>query len=344
MNGNKGNYLFLWEPVSENEARILRVFAESGEIIIPEQLNGKKVTEAGAYCFSRARYPKTGILYTKWNNGLEETGKIEELTDCRDWLHEAAESYVKGVTFPDTVKRIGACAFYNCTKMEQLSVGMQLEEIGSDAFMNCLQFHHLYLRCDAGRASGLKQLLAQIKWNVEVVFGKNKPEADAVIFFPEYYEGYDEIGPAHIFELNLTGEGFRARQCFKDGVLQLSQYDEIFPQACIEETKDVLIPMAWDRILWDKDLTENAGNIYTDYLKEQAWELFLDLIKKRDLQQMELFLKKGFGTAKLVEEAIAVTSGQEWAEGTASLLGWKREFFAPKQEQKVSDRYSFDDF
>ncbi len=47
--------------------------------------------------------------------------------------------------------------------------------------------------------------------------------------YPEYYESYDELGPAHIFELNLTGEGFRARQCFKEGVILLNAYDEIFP-------------------------------------------------------------------------------------------------------------------
>ncbi len=38
------------------------------------------------------------------------------------------------------------------------------------------------------------------------------------------------------FELNLTGEGFRARQCFKEGVILLNAYDEIFPQACVEES------------------------------------------------------------------------------------------------------------
>ena len=66
--------------------------------------------------------------------------------------------------------------------------------------------------------------------------------------YPEYYESYDEIGPAHIFELNLTGEGFRARQCFKEGVILLNAYDEIFPQACVEESAEVLIPMAWNRL------------------------------------------------------------------------------------------------
>ena len=83
---------------------------------------------------------------------------------------------------------------------------------------------------------------------MEVSFEQEDGEREAVLLYPEYYESYDEIGPAHIFELNLTGEGFRARQCFKDGVILLNAYDEIFPQACVEESAEVLIPMAWNRL------------------------------------------------------------------------------------------------
>lgn len=39
---------------------------------------------------------------------------------------------------------------------------------------------------------------------------------DSSIFYPEYNGGYDEVGPAHIFALNIEGEGFRMRQCFKE--------------------------------------------------------------------------------------------------------------------------------
>lgn len=68
---------------------------------------------------------------------------------------------------------------------------------------------------------------------MEVTFqGKTGQTA---VFYPEYYENYDEIAPAHIFGRSIEGEGFRARQCFKEGVPDLSQYDTIFPKACAEE-------------------------------------------------------------------------------------------------------------
>lgn len=83
--------------------------------------------------------------------------------------------------------------------------------IGSDVFMNCLRLNHIYYDCSIFDVTFLKQILTQITWDVEVHF------LDSSIFYPEYNGGYDEVGPAHIFALNIEGEGFRMRQCLKRG-------------------------------------------------------------------------------------------------------------------------------
>ena len=142
----------------------------------------------------------------------------------------------------------------------------KLVEVGSDAFMNCLNLRSLRMCAGVEEPTGLKQLLAQIKWQVEVSFEQEDGEREAVLMYPEYYESYDEIGPAHIFELNLTGEGFRARQCFKEGVILLNAYDEIFPQACVEESAEVLIPMAWNRLYAACGLSPEARADYEEYV------------------------------------------------------------------------------
>lgn len=130
------------------------------------------------------------------------------------------------MTLPDNMHKVGNYAFYNCTALEMLETGKYLEEIGSDAFMNCKKFHFLTVRCDVGERSGANQILSRISADMEVTFqGKTGQTA---VFYPEYYESYDEIAPAHIFGRSIEGEGFRARQCFKEGVPDLSQYDTIF--------------------------------------------------------------------------------------------------------------------
>ena len=137
------------------------------------------------------------------------------------------------------MRKVGNYAFYNCTALEMLVTGKYLEEIGSDAFMNCKKFHFLTVRCDVGERSGAKQILSRISADMEVTFaGKT---GQTVVFYPEYYESYDEIAPAHIFGRSIEGEGFRARQCFKEGVPDLSLYDTIFPKACAEEKEHTLL-------------------------------------------------------------------------------------------------------
>ena len=210
--------LFLWEKISEGEIRLLRVFGE--QPVVTVSLVGSEM------CIRDS-------LET-----IERDGK----------LHELSEKYIKEVQLPADIVKIGSCAFYNCTKMERISVYPKLVEVGSDAFMNCLNLRSLRMCAGVEEPTGLKQLLAQIKWQVEVSFEQEDGEREAVLMYPEYYESYDEIGPAQIFELNLTGEGFRARQCFKEGVILLNAYDEIFPQACVEESAEVLIPMVWNRL------------------------------------------------------------------------------------------------
>lgn len=229
--------------------------------------------------------------------------------------------------------------------MERISVYPKLVEVGSDAFMNCLNLRSLRMCAGVEEPTGLKQLLAQIKWQVEVSFEQEDGEREAVLMYPEYYESYDEIGPAHIFELNLTGEGFRARQCFKEGVILLNAYDEIFPQACVEESAEVLIPMAWNRLYAACGLSPEARADYEEYVREQSGKVLTILLKKRELKPLHFFFEKGYGRKEQIEDAVAIASHEEWMEGVASLIAWKRQLFAePEKTADVKSRYSFEEF
>lgn len=359
--------IFIWEKITEKEIRLLRAFGTDGVVMVPEWIDGRQVTEIGAYCFSRRKLPEgewyvTRILSTSsesmadeknWNRKknaiwLSAAGETEQITDRMEdnfwkqteqlsYLHELSEKYIQEVHLPASIRKVGACAFYNCSKMTALTIFPGTEEFGSDAFMNCLGLHRIHMQAHYKEKTGLKQLLAQVKWQVEVQF------LEASVLYPEYYESYDEIGPAHIFELNLSGEGFRARQCFKDGVLQLASYDEIFPQACVEEKTEVLLQMAWNRLRDAWELTTEARSMYEAYIRSHGSVVTTLLLQEKRLEELHLFFKKGYGSEALIDEAVQLASGMAWTEATASLLGWKRELYAPK-EQSVKSRYSFDTF
>lgn len=210
----------------------------------------------GAYCFSASNKLDglEGIRETKWQESLElycektYDGMVEAQPGTRDgvlldtrevaqpaaaYLGEIAGNEVLQVVLPDTVVEIEELAFYNCRKLSVIEFGSALETIGSDVFMNCRSLKQLRVRADIRGKTGVKAVLSRIPWEIQVDFAG---EETASLLYPEYTESYDEIAPAHIFGRNITGEGFRARQQFQDGIVQFAGYDAIYPKVIAEES------------------------------------------------------------------------------------------------------------
>lgn len=317
---------FLWQKTKEGTARLLRVYGGTPEVVLPERIAGVPLTEIGAYCFAESPHLPEGEIF---DTDAEKQAELRELCGA----------YIESIRLPDCVTKVGNLAFYNCLQLREIFIGKNLTEVGSDAFMNCRNLKELKLSGGISEKSGLKQILSQISSDLEVVFYQGDV-IDAKVFYPEYQEFYDEIAPAHIFGRNIEGEGFRARQSFREGVADLAQYDLIFPRACVEENEQTLLKLAADRLCYPVDLKEAAKELYEDYMKVHGKKMAHDLVLKKDLDMLSFLCKKKYLKERELEEIIAFSAEAEWAEGTASLLKWKREFF--KEQEK--ERYSFDDF
>lgn len=162
---------------------------------------------------------------------------------------------------------------------------------------------------------------------------------EALFFYPEYYDSYEEIGPAHIFALNIAGEGFRARQCFHERMVDAAAYDMIFERICIEEKMWTAARMALYRLAYPVELKEEARERYLSYLKEHASEVCDVLIQKKDLALLELIcrlqvMERG-GITVLIEQA-AETG---WAEGSVSLSSWQQKYY---KEEAASSCYDIE--
>lgn len=266
--------------------------------------------------------------------------ELDGLPEADGTLAELAGAYITRVTLPEGVKKIGNFAFYNATALAELELGSGTETLGSDAFMNCRSLSRLLLHADPGQKTGLRLLLAQLSSDLEVALsGENGVWAK--LLFPEYYESYDEIAPAHIFGRNIVGEGFRARQSFREGVLDFAQYDKIFPQACVDESEVTLGRLALDRVRYAAELSETPRGLYEAYLKAHGGYLIRRITDDRDLELAEYCCSRKFVTREDVA-ACAVRAGKvDWAEGAAALLHLMQQYFP---EKTPDERYSFDDF
>ena len=289
---------FKWEKTKEGTIRLLGVEMAPSELVIPDAIEGLPITEVGPYCFAK-------------NKNLES------------------------VLLPDSVERIERMAFYNCSGLKKLTIGKNLTELGADAFMNCYRLAFLTVRGSALEKSGIRLILKQISHDLHVHFTE---EQEAKLLFMEYYESYDEVAPAHLFGRNIEGEGFRARQFFKDGIFEYERYDATFTKACAEEKEDKLCDMAMYRLRYPIRLGADAESAYQNYVKEHLMLICKKAVEKRDMDCIAFLCEKQLMTPLALEGAIRFAAELEWAEGGAWMLRLKAQYFTEKSKK---NRYEF---
>lgn len=320
-----------WEKTDSQSAKILRVFSKLPVLQLPAQIAGYPVTELGSYCFAPDCH-------------LPNQYQIADLDTLHMVLTEFCGNYPQVIRLPDTLQKIGDYAFYNCRHLSVLWFSDKLRSIGSDAFMNCDHLHQMFLLCDPDENSGLRQALAQISWDMEVsFFGKNRiqsKEPEAVVFYPEFYEAYDEIAPAHIFGRKIIGEGFRSRQCFSEGTIDFAQYDQIFSKACMDESEQTLSHLAFCRIRYPYRLTPSAKQQYASYILTHGQPLCEQLVRERKLEDLAFMFQENLLTSQMIRYLLSLAAQAGWSEGNASMLRWKQTFIQSGKQK----RYEFDDF
>lgn len=341
---------WFWYRLNERgEAVLLRVFGTQPVLSLPEKIDGRPLTEISEYCFSeKEKYTgEESFLCMAAENEVSDSVAGGENISCffrvlrEKKICVLAGDFISEVKIPSSVKKVGTLAFYQCRHLEQIFFGAGNLELGGDAFMNCRRLKKFFFYTFPEKPTALRQILAQQSGETECYF--LSPEDGAVtaaLLFPEYSEKYDLIGPAHIFELNIEGEGFRARQCFENGVFLFQKYDRIFSQAADSEEEKTLCKMAAMRLKFPFGLKEEEKKGYLEYLlchmesmadwmiEEKETGLWKELgelgsIRKKDF---ELFLKKSIDA--------------RWTEGVRFLLQWKEAWWKEKEEEE----YEFDDF
>lgn len=283
--------------------RLIRLYGETGEALVPAEVDALTVKEIGAYCFSE-----------KKPEGVEE--KIAEGITAKRPL---SGDFVETVVLPDTVTALGAYAFYGCRRLTTLTFGKDLTDIQNDAFMNCRSLKRLIVHAAPAERTGLKRILSQLKEEVSVVFEENG-EVLAELLYPGFSETYEEISPAHIFGLHIEGEGKRAREQFAADVVDYSGYDRIFPKSMCEESDLTLLRMAACRLRWPVGLTESAKEMYLSFFREKEAVVLRELIDRRRAGELGFLLRNGILSGEARREAIRRSSALGWTEGNLLLI------------------------
>ncbi|MBE5872832.1 MAG: leucine-rich repeat domain-containing protein [Lachnospiraceae bacterium] len=93
------------------------------KLIMPDKVDGKKITEIGDYAFYRC----TDLTYIEFPKDLTVIG-AEAFTYCYD---------LTGIEFPDSITEIGESAFHYCYDLVISDLPKNLKKIGNSAFRRC---------------------------------------------------------------------------------------------------------------------------------------------------------------------------------------------------------------
>ena len=312
------NYICVYERLNDDCIRLLHMYGKNPVCVVPDMLDGMRVTELAEYCFSFKSMPEK----LKTELGIDDI--------LRPDMTELCDDYIERVILPDGMQKIGRLCFYNCSRLSVL-------ELPSDI---CTKLYMLVMRGSPKDKSCLKQILSQISTLVRVRWAVSDGNAIAQACFFEYDQTYDEIGPAHIFKLNMNGEGFRARQAFMDRVFVWKQYDEIFSEAIAQESEDDLLDMAFYRLIYAYELSKEARQQFLEYIVNHKKRLSELIIRKRDSGLLQSFLELKDGEENFIADVLAVTdmlalaAQDEWSEGSVILHRFKKENLSVSRKRR----------
>lgn len=148
---NNGTSLFYYEKdgeivIGHPKANVLNNYRAcdkkfTGDLVIPEVIDGKPVTQIGAYAFDLVRLSSVKIPDSvTWIGRSAFSGshlKTITLPNHIEVLGDLAFSYtdIESIALPESLRSIGSYAFHNCRKLRSVIIPRGVEFIGRRAFM-----------------------------------------------------------------------------------------------------------------------------------------------------------------------------------------------------------------
>lgn len=309
---------FLYEETATG-IRILRCFGEDPSVMLPETVAGRPVTELGAYAFSDhidQRELETAMQKGRFcREDGEPARETEEMPEKRTAVSGEA---IREVILPETLKKIGRYAFYNCRKLTQLALGGACMDVGAGAFTGCHQVEEIRITVLPDGSSALREILTELPETIRVDW--KKENLQGVFWFPEFFEEGVENTPARILENHIHGSGLRYRNCFVRKNLNIREYDELFPYARAWEEEGVVLKMALGRLLNPVELGEKAEEQYFSHIQEHFAEAARILMLSGEYANLGTLLARLKPEKALLEKLLVMAQEQKDTEAVSLFM------------------------
>lgn len=303
------NEMRLYYRAHAEEVTLLRCETADRIVRLPNSIDGKPVRVLGDYALA-ARTP----------HALGDEVLCVRITcgGAQDIVHDVQA--IEQIILPQDLRVIGSYAFYQCTRLLQLTLTDSVREVGGDCFMNCRSIAEIDLTLRDGHQSCLRQLLAETARELTAVL--HFPEGwTARLLFPTYQEELEELSAPHIFRYQIHGGGYAYRQCFEDGVLRLSQYDMALSRLLETHDFDCAVRIALNRLRTPVELGAQARAQYLDCLHTHAALALRVLLAARDHAGLTYLLSLGIVPADALQSGCDTARAARDTESLGILLG-----------------------
>jgi len=288
---------------------ILRAVTCDSRAVLPDELFGLPVTALADYALAPTARPVDG----------EEVRIVSGREG--DWdnrnLHE--------LTMPEHLVSVGSYALYGCRFLHTLRLYDRADRWGIECLMNCHRLRFLHLtRVGEKQGEALSFICGEIHEELDVtVYEIDGSETRLVI--PDYIEDYEENIPNHSFDYRISGGGYPYHHVFPGKKLDLRTYDSHWEQYLSRMYEhETAIRLAYTRLRWPRELTEQAEQQYAEYLSQNAEDAILWQLSQKDAAGLRLLLNKLGPADEIIRKACEQARMEGNTEALAILLERQR--------------------
>ena len=284
---------------------ILRCETRDDTVHLPDAIDGAPVVQLGAYALSE-RAPDLS---------RRESFSVRITCGGAQPTHDA--NAIRSVFLPAALQSVGSYAFYNCRRLETITISQTVTDFGGGALMNCRALRTIVLRAEPNAPTCLQKLLGEHAGELDVRFNSGAP---ARLLFPAYTEELEDLSPAHIFQRRIHGAGYGYRQCFDAGILSFRQYDLALTGLLERHDFAVAARVAARRLAVPYALSDTAREAYLDCLRAHGGALLRACAAAGYTYIYSFLLSLGVLTAADVDAACNAAREKEQTAALSVLL------------------------
>lgn len=290
------NYICVYERLNDNCIRLLHMYGKNPVCVVPDTLDGMRVTELAEYCFSFKSMPEK----LKTELGIDDI--------LRPDMTELCDDYIERVILPDGMQKIGRLCFYNCSRMSVLELPSDICDVDGDAFMNCTKLYMLVMRGSPKDKSCLKQILSQISTLVRVRWADSDGNAIAQAFMDRVFvwKQYDEI-----FSEAIAQES-------EDDLLDMAFYRLIYAYELSKEARQQFLEY----------IVNHKKRLSELIIRKRDSGLLQSFLELKDGE--ENFI----ADVLAVTDMLALAAQDEWSEGSVILHRFKKENLSVSRKRR----------